>query len=441
MVSPNGRVKEKFIMEKSLIAVIIFLIAYALIISEKIHRTVTALAGAVLLILFQVISQETAFHHIDFNTIGLLIGMMIMVSIVSQTGLFNYLAIWAAKKVNADPVKLLVSLAVLTAVSSALLDNVTTVLLMTPVIFSITAQLKVTPIPYLITEILASNIGGTATLIGDPPNIMIGSAVKELTFAAFINNLTLISCIILLITLAILVLIYRKRLKTTDELKAKVMELDERKQLQDIPLLKKSLFVLAITIAAFCFHQILHLESATVALSGAVLLLMMTYATSEHELERIFHKIEWLTIFFFVGLFVLVSGLVETGIISVLAQDLMKVTAGNSVATAMVILWLSAIASAFVDNIPFVATMIPLIKEMGTMGVANLEPLWWSLALGACLGGNGTLIGASANVIVVGLAAQEGYSISFMKYFKVAFPLMILSIVISSIYIYLRYLI
>jgi Na+/H+ antiporter NhaD/arsenite permease-like protein len=427
-------------MEKSLIAVIIFLMAYALIISEKIHRTVTALAGAVLLILFQVISQETAFHHIDFNTIGLLIGMMIMVSIVGQTGLFNYLAIWAAKKVNADPVKLLVSLAILTAVSSALLDNVTTVLLMTPVIFSITAQLKVPPIPYLITEIIASNIGGTATLIGDPPNIMIGSAVKELTFAAFVNNLALISCFILVITLAILVLIYRNRLKTTEELKAKVMELDEKKQLQDIPLLKKSLFVLSITIGAFCFHQILHLESATVALSGAVLLLIMTYAQSEHELERIFHKIEWLTIFFFVGLFILVSGLVETGIISVLAQDLMNLTEGNSVATAMVILWLSAIASAFVDNIPFVATMIPLIKEMGTMGAANLEPLWWSLALGACLGGNGTLIGASANVIVVGLAAQNGHPISFMKYFKVAFPLMVLSIVISSIYIYLRYL-
>jgi len=428
-------------MEKSLIAVIVFLVAYALIISEKIHRTVTALGGAVLLILFQVISQETAFHHIDFNTIGLLIGMMIMVSIVSQTGLFNYLAIWAAKKVNADPVKLLVSLAILTAVSSALLDNVTTVLLMTPVIFSITAQLKVPPIPYLITEIIASNIGGTATLIGDPPNIMIGSAVKELTFAAFINNLALISCFILVITLGVLVFIYCNRLKTTEELKAKVMELDERKQLQDIPLLKKSLFVLSITIGAFCFHQVLHLESATVALSGAVLLLIMTYAQSEHELERIFHKIEWLTIFFFVGLFILVSGLVETGIISVLAQDLMNLTAGNSVATAMVILWLSAIASAFVDNIPFVATMIPLIKEMGTMGVANLEPLWWSLALGACLGGNGTLIGASANVIVVGLATQNGHPISFMKYFRVAFPLMVLSIVISSGYIYLRYLI
>lgn len=427
-------------MEKSLIAVIVFLMAYALIISEKIHRTVTALAGAVLLILFQVISQETAFHHIDFNTIGLLIGMMIIVSIVGQTGLFKYLAVWAAKKVNADPVKLLVSLAILTAVSSALLDNVTTVLLMTPVIFSITAQLKVPPIPYLITEIIASNIGGAATLIGDPPNIMIGSAVKELTFAAFVNNLALISCFILVITLAILVLVYRNRLKTTEELKSKVMELDEKRQLQDIALLKKSLFVLAITIGGFCFHQALHLESATVALSGAVLLLIMTYAQSEHELERIFHKIEWLTIFFFVGLFILVSGLVETGIISVLAQDLMKLTEGNSLATAMVILWLSAIASAFVDNIPFVATMIPLIKEMGTMGAANLEPLWWSLALGACLGGNGTLIGASANVIVVGLAAQKGHPISFMKYFKVAFPLMVLSIVISSIYIYLRYL-
>lgn len=428
-------------MEKSLVAIMIFLVAYALIVSEKIHRTVVALAGGTLLILFQVISQETAFHHIDFNTIGLLIGMMIMVSIISQTGLFKYLAIWAAKKVNADPLKLLVSLGILTAISSAFLDNVTTVLLMTPVIFSITTQLKVTPIPYLVMEILTSNIGGTATLIGDPPNIMIGSAVKELTFAVFISNLGLISLFILAITLAILVLIYRNRLKTTDELKAKVMELDERKQLQDILLLKKCLFVLSITIGAFCFHQVLHLESATVALSGAVLLLLMTYARSEHELERIFHKIEWLTIFFFVGLFVLVSGLVETGIISLLAKDLIKLTAGNSVATAMLILWLSAIASAFVDNIPFVATMIPLIKEMGTMGVANLEPLWWSLALGACLGGNGTLIGASANVIVVGLAVQEGYSISFVKYFKVAFPLMLLSILISSVYIYVRYLI
>ena len=428
-------------MNHALIAVVVFLVAYALIISEKIHRTVIALAGGILLILFQVITQETAFHHIDFNTIGLLIGMMIMVGVISQTGLFTYLAIWSAKKVDADPIKILVAIGLLTAVTSALLDNVTTVLLITPVIFSITKQLKVSPMPYLFTEIITSNIGGTATLIGDPPNIMIGSAVKELTFMAFVNNLAFISFVILLITLALFVMIYRKKLETTEELKAKIMELDEKDQIQDARLLKKCLFVLSLTIAGFCFHQILHLESATVALSGAVLLLLMTSAKSEHKLESIFHKIEWLTIFFFIGLFVLVSGLVETGIISLLATRLIELTAGNEVATAMVVLWLSALASAFVDNIPFVATMIPLIKEMGVMGVANLEPLWWSLSLGACLGGNGTLIGASANVIVAGLASQEGYSISFVKYFKVAFPLMLLSIVISSIYIYVRYLI
>ncbi len=428
-------------MEKSLVAIIIFLVAYALIISEKIHRTVIALAGGTLLILFQVISQETAFHHIDFNTIGLLIGMMLLVGIVSQTGLFTYLAIWAAKKVNAEPIKILVVIGILTAVSSALLDNVTTVLLVVPVVFSITKLLQITPMPYLFTVILTSNIGGTATLIGDPPNIMIGSAVKELTFAAFVNNLSAISFFILVITLVLLVLFYRKGLSTTEELKVKMMALDERKQIKDVLLLKKSLFVLFLTIVGFSVHQILHLESATVALSGAILLLLMTYAQSEHELERIFHKVEWLTIFFFVGLFVLVSGLIETGIISLLAQHMIELTEGNPVATAMVILWLSAIASAFVDNIPFVATMIPMIKEMGAMGVENIETLWWSLALGACLGGNGTLIGASANVIVAGLAAQEGYSISFKKYFKVAFPLMILSIVISSVYVYIRYLV
>ena len=427
-------------MEKSLIAIIIFLFTYALIVSEKLHRTVVALTGAALLILFQVISQETAFHHIDFNTLGLLIGMMILVGIVSRTGLFTFLAIWAAKKVDADPLKILVVIGLLTAVSSALLDNVTTVLLVTPVIFSITKQLKVSPMPYLFTEIITSNIGGAATLIGDPPNIMIGSAVKELTFMAFIDNLAAISFFILIITLAFLVLIYRNSLHTTEELKANIMALDEKRQIQDVRLLKKSLFVLTLTIVGFGFHQVLHLESATVALSGAILLLLMTYAKSEHELEAIFHKIEWLTIFFFIGLFVLVSGLIETGIISVLAIRLIEITAGDPVATAMVVLWLSALASAFVDNIPFVATMIPLIKEMGTMGVANIESLWWSLALGACLGGNGTLIGASANVIVAGLAAQEGYSISFKKYFKVAFPLMLLSIVIASVYVYVRYL-
>jgi Na+/H+ antiporter NhaD/arsenite permease-like protein len=366
--------------------------------------------------------------------------MMVIVNITSETGLFRYLAIWSAKKVQGDPVKLLVVLSSITAVCSALLDNVTTVLLTVPVTFSITKQLKVKPIPYIVAQILSSNIGGTATLVGDPPNIMIGSAVKELTFMAFINNLAVISAIIYIVTIWILVLIYRKQLITTDELKLQIMELDERKQIQNVKLLKKCLFVLALTISLFTMHQMLHLESATVAIFGASLLLVMAYSKNEHELEHIFRKVEWVAIFFFVGLFMLVAGLIETGVIALMARKAIELTAGNLAATSMLILWMSAIASAFVDNIPFVATMIPMIKEMSTLGITNLEPLWWSLALGACLGGNGTLVGASANVVVASLAAQEGYQLSFINFMKLAFPLMLLSIALSSVYIYLRYL-
>jgi len=425
----------------ALTAITVFIFAYSLIVSEKIHRTIVALAGGILMIVLGVVNQETAVHHIDFNTIGLLVGMMIIVNITSETGLFRYLAIWAAKKVNGDPLKLLIVLSTITAVCSALLDNVTTVLLTVPVTFSITAQLKVKPTPYLVAQILSSNIGGTATLIGDPPNIMIGSAVKELTFMAFVNNLAVVSGIIFIITMLLLAFIYRKVLVTTDELKAQMMHLDEHKQIKNVKLLKKCLFVLALTIGMFTMHQVLHLESATVALFGASLLLVLAYSNNEHDLEHIFRKVEWLAIFFFVGLFVLVSGLVETGVIALMAQKAVELTAGNLTATAMLILWMSAIASAFVDNIPFVATMIPMIKEMSHMGITNLEPLWWSLALGACLGGNGTLVGASANVVVASMAAQEGYQLSFLKFMKLAFPLMILSIAISSVYIYLRYLI
>ncbi len=425
---------------QALLAITIFVIAYALIVSEKIHRTVVALAGGVLMVILGVVTQEIAIHHIDFNTIGLLIGMMVIVNITSETGLFRYLAIWSAKKVQGDPVKLLVVLSSITAVCSALLDNVTTVLLTVPVTFSITKQLKVKPIPYIVAQILSSNIGGTATLVGDPPNIMIGSAVKELTFMAFINNLAVISAIIYIVTIWILVLIYRKQLITTDELKLQIMELDERKQIQNVKLLKKCLFVLALTISLFTMHQMLHLESATVAIFGASLLLVMAYSKNEHELEHIFRKVEWVAIFFFVGLFMLVAGLIETGVIALMARKAIELTAGNLAATSMLILWMSAIASAFVDNIPFVATMIPMIKEMSTLGITNLEPLWWSLALGACLGGNGTLVGASANVVVASLAAQEGYQLSFINFMKLAFPLMLLSIALSSVYIYLRYL-
>ncbi|WP_286034842.1 ArsB/NhaD family transporter [Megamonas hypermegale] len=422
------------------VAIAIFVIAYILIISEKIQRTVVGLTGAMLMIFAGILTQEQAIHHIDFNTIGLLAGMMIIVNITSETGLFNYLAIWSAKKVEANPIKLLLVLSALTAICSAFLDNVTTVLLTVPVTFSITSQLKVPVQPFLVAQILSSNIGGTATLIGDPPNIMIGSAVPELDFMSFITNLGGICIVIFIITMAILIAIYRKKLTTTPELQAKIMQMNEKKELRDTTLLKKCLIVLALTILTFMFHSQLGLESASVALGGASLLMLISISTYEESVAKILSRLEWLAIFFFVGLFVLVGGLMETGVIKAMAVEAFNITNGDVTTTTMLILWLSAIASAFIDNIPFVATLIPMIKEMGAMGMTNLEPLWWALSLGACLGGNGTLIGASANVVVAGMASQHGHKISFISYMKIAFPLMILSIIISSAYIYFRYL-
>ncbi|MBB6694998.1 ArsB/NhaD family transporter [Cohnella xylanilytica] len=423
--------------QQAIWAIVLFLITYALIVSEKIHRTIVAMLGAALMVGFGIVDQENAIHHIDFNTLGLLVGMMIIVGITAETGLFNYIAVAAAKKAKGVPIRILVSLAVITAVGSAFLDNVTTVLLMVPVTFSITRQLKVNPIPFLLTQIVASNVGGTATLIGDPPNIMIGSAVKELTFNAFLFNLAPIVVVIMAVYVGIFILMFRKSLRASEEAVRGIMEMDERKLITNRKLLAQSLSVMGLTIVGFFTHQLLHLESATVALAGAFVLLLLT---GEHAMERALGKVEWTTIFFFVGLFVLVSGLVETGVIAELAQKAIDWTGGDPVATSMLILWLSAIASAFLDNIPFVATMIPMIQEIGALGYGDLEPLWWSLALGACLGGNGALIGASANLIVAGLAGKEGHPISFMRYLKFGFPLMLLSIVISSAYLYLRYL-
>ena len=425
-------------MDQTTVAVIIFVVAYALIISEKVHRTIVALMGAVLMIGFGILSQEVAIHHIDFNTLGLLIGMMTIVNITAETGLFNFLAIWSAQKVKADPMKLLLALSLLTAVCSALLDNVTTVLLTVPVTFSITSQLKVDVKPFLMAQILSSNIGGTATLVGDPPNIMIGSAVG-LSFMDFIMNLTLPAIIIFIITVFILEWLYGKSLHTTPELQAQVMKLDPYKQIRDKVLVKKCLIVLSLTMLLFVMHSALGLESATAALAGASLLLLVTFHRDEEMIAKVLSKVEWVAIFFFAGLFILVGGLVETGVIKMLAEEAIKITQGSVEGTAILIIWMSAIASAFVDNIPFVATMIPLIKDMGAMGLSNLEPMWWSLALGACLGGNGTLIGASANVVVASMAAQHGKQISFIGFMKVAFPCMILSVIISTIYVWLRY--
>ncbi|SDX71858.1 ArsB/NhaD family transporter [Paenibacillus sp. CF384] len=423
--------------QQAIVAIGVFLVIYGLIISEKIHRTIVAMIGGVLMVGLGIVNQETAIHHIDFNTLGLLIGMMIIVSTTAETGLFKYIAVLSAKKAKGDPMRILLALVGITAIGSAFLDNVTTVLLMVPVTFSITRQLRVNPMPYLITQIIASNVGGTATLIGDPPNIMIGSAVKELTFMAFINNLAPIAIIVMVTYIPMFFYLYRKHIQTSPELKRSIMEMNEKELITDQKLLKKCLAVLGFTILGFFLHQMLHLESATVALAGAFLLLLLT---GEHMMESALTKVEWTTIFFFVGLFVLVSGLIETGVIAELAAQAIELTGGNIIATSMLILWLSAIASAFLDNIPFVATMIPMIQEMGNMGVSNLEPLWWSLALGACLGGNGSLIGASANLIVAGLSAKEGHPIRFVQFLKIGFPLMIFSIVLSSFYIYFRYL-
>jgi len=427
------------LINSGLLAGIIFIIMYVFIASEKINRTVVAMLGSLLMVLTGIITQEKAIHHIDFNTLGLLIGMMIIVAITGQTGVFNYIAIYAAKVAKGEPKRILIILALITAVCSAFLDNVTTVLLIVPVTISITKKLKVDPIPFLITQIIASNIGGTATLIGDPPNIMIGSAVKELTFLAFIQNLAPIAVINLIVVVGILSFLYRKKLMAQDSLKAEIMKLEPEAEIKDRRLLKKSLGSLMLTLLGFFMHQSLNLESSTIALTGGFLLLA-TVGKKHNFIESVLEKIEWGTIFFFIGLFIAVGALIETGIIKQIALYCFEITKGEVLETSLLVLWLSAIISAFLDNIPFVATMIPLIFDMGNMGIVNLEPIWWSLALGACLGGNGTIIGASANLIVAAMAAEKGHNISFVKYLKVGFPVMLLTILISTIYVYLRFL-
>ena len=396
------------------LAGIIFILMYVVIVSEKIHRTVAAMLGAVLMMLVGIMDQDTALHHVDFNTLGLLVGMMVLVGVTSHTGLFDYVAIKAAKVAKAEPRRIMVYLGIITAVFSGFLDNVTTVLLMVPVTFSITRKLHLNPMPFLLTQIIASNVGGTATLIGDPPNIMIGSAVKELTFMMFIENLAPIAIIDLIVVIILMEFIYKKGLHTTPELKAELMKMDEKKALKDRKLLSRSLFVLALVILGFFTHSLIHIESSLIALSGGFLLLLLA-GGSHHLVETTMKSVEWATIFFFIGLFIAVGGLIETGIISDLAKEAVALTGGDVTATSLLVLWLSAIVSSVLDNIPFVATMIPLIQNMGAMGVSNLEPVWWSLALGACLGGNGTLVGASANLIVAGLAAERGVKITFIN--------------------------
>lgn len=413
----------------------LFLIVYAIIISEKIHRTIIALFGAALLIVLGILDQHEAINCIDFNTIGLLFGMMVIVGITRKSGVFEYAAIRAARSTGGDPVKIMIALSIVTAIASAFLDNVTTVLLIVPVTISICSTLEMSPVPIFIAEIISSNIGGTATLIGDPPNIMIGSATG-LGFMDFIKNLTPIIIVIFIVTILLLKLLYQKKLKTSEENKNRLMAMEPREAIIDAILMKKSLIVIGIVILGFVTHQYLGLESATIAITGAALLMLITRADPEEALITV----EWATLFFFVGLFILVGGLEKVGIIEGMAREAVKLTQGNVAMSTIFILWFSALASAFIDNIPFVATFIPLIQEMGQIGHMNIMPLWWALSLGACLGGNGTIIGASANVIVSGIASREGYPMTFLSYMKVAFPLMVVSIVISTAYLLIFYL-
>lgn len=416
-------------------AIVIFVVAYIFIATEIISKASIAMFGGVLMIILGILTQEKAFkEYIDFNTIFFLIGMMIVVGILKETGLFEYLAVKSAKLAKGNPLKIMILFSLITAFFSAFLDNVTTVLLITPVMIYISKKLKINPIPLAMSVIFASNIGGTSTLIGDPPNILIGSQT-HLNFMDFVNNLAIISILILIISLILFALIYRKDFKTSKEKEELSSELEEKGLIKDKKLLLKSVFVLIVAIIGFIFHAQFHLESATIALFAAGLLLII----SRFDIVKAFHEVEWETIFFFLGLFVMVGALEERGIIRKLAEWLIEITKGNSLVTAIAILWLSAIASAFLDNIPFTATMIPLIKATGEIAQIDTQPLWWALALGACLGGNGTAIGASANVVTIGMLKEEGIKISFSKYLKVGFPMMIVSIVISMIYIILRY--
>ncbi|WP_027410103.1 ArsB/NhaD family transporter [Anoxybacteroides tepidamans] len=425
-------------------AIAIFLVTYAIIISEKINRAVIALLGAACMIIFGIVDVHKAFtHHIEWGTITLLIGMMILVNITSKSGFFQYVAVKAAKMARGNPVRILIILSLLTAVLSAFLDNVTTVLLVVPVTFSITRMLHVNPVPYLISEVLASNIGGTATLIGDPPNIMIGSANKHLDFNDFLINLSPIAVVILIMTVAILAFVYRRQLKSDTKLIEKLMKVNEQDYIKDAVLLKKSVAVLVLTILAFILHSIIHVDAAVIAMTGATVL--MVIGVQEHEIEEILSSVEWVTIFFFAGLFTLVGGLVDIGLIKSLAEKALDVTGGDISVASYFILWVSGIASATIDNIPFVATMIPLIKDMAVgMGLSpdspQIDVLWWALSLGACLGGNGTLIGASANVIVAGIASREGHGFSYMDFLKIGAPLTLIALLLSNLYLFLRYL-
>jgi Na+/H+ antiporter NhaD/arsenite permease-like protein len=439
------------------LALVIFGVAYLVIITERIHKTIVALSGAALMIGLGVVTQDEAFYShefgVDYNVVFLLIGMMVIVNIVRETGLFEVLAIWAAQRARAKPFRMVVLLAVVTAGLSAMLDNVTTVLLMAPVTLAITKRLELNPISFLIVEAVASNIGGTATLVGDPPNIMIASKA-ELGYLDFLFVLGPIAVIILAVFLGALWLFFGRTVRVAPHLQKAVLELKAGDAVQDRALLHRCVWLLGIVNVAFCFHGMLHLEPATIALLGASMFMLAGHARRKENVEELSYltDVEWKTIFFFIGLFILVGGLVKAGVIRYLADQVVTLTRGNLVGSTLAVLWGSAFLSAVVDNIPYVAAMNPLIVDLARslhpevsdyatlVHQPDILPLWWALALGACLGGNGTIIGASANVVVVDIARRAGHQITFWQFVAVGFPVMLGSILISTIYLWMLFL-
>lgn len=417
------------------LGLLVFAATYALIATERVHKTIAAMGGGVAMVLLGIVSQEQAFEHIDFNVIFLLAGMMILAGIVRKTGVFGWMAVRAARLAGGDAYRILVVMSVITAVASALLDNVTTVVLVGPITLFLAARLGLNPMPFIIAEILASNIGGTATLIGDPPNILIASAAG-IDFGTFLVNMAPLAAINLVLFLVAARWIFRGQFGVEPQLRDALLALDERQMITNAPLLRRSLVVMGLTLLGFLLQGVLGYEPATVALTGAVALMVVARESPQDVLR----EVEWPTLFFFIGLFMLIAGVIEIGMITAIADALTDVTGGALAAGSLVILWLSAVLSGVVDNIPYTATMIPVVHEMAASH-ADPQSLWWALAAGADLGGNATIIGASANVILASMAEREGHPIGFWTFMKYAGPVTLGSIVVSTVYIWLRYLI
>jgi Na+/H+ antiporter NhaD/arsenite permease-like protein len=416
------------------VAVVLFAAALAVIASDRVDRTKVALLGAILLLLTRTLHQDAAVEAIDWNTLGLLVGMMLMVRITEPTGVYTWLAIRAGHLSQGRPLRVVVSLAMTTALLSAFLDNLTTVLLMVPITFLLADALDIDPIPLVIIEIVVSNIGGTATLIGDPPNILIAGAT-DLSFGAFIVNLAPIAAVTFAVVTAGLYLLYRRRLRVGPEARERMLGLDARRSIEDPAELRRTVPILVATILLFFAHKALHLEPATVALSGATAMLLV----SRQPLERSLSGIEWPTLFFFIGLFVMVGGLEETGAIDEVANGIADLTDGNRTAELLGILWTGAIGSALVDNIPFTAAMIPVVEQLQPSGGGD-DAYWWALALGACFGGNATLVAAAANVAAAGMAARSGRPIGFVTFLRIGLPVTAVSLALATAYVALRYL-